>query len=176
MAWPLYTTGSRPALANNAANTGLYANGAQTHAFGTRLWVNTTAGVVPSAFTASFTQLTQLRKADWQPADNDSRDVTHLLSPYRVKEKRASWGNPGMYDLEFNYTAALMERQASYRPDPTVSDDNHRYVIVEDPDGSVHQLYGFFQPPNKQAGVQQNENVIAQKFESCGLDTFVKSA
>ena len=65
MPFPLYTTASRPAATNNAGNTGLYANGAQTHAFGTRLWVSTTPGVVPSAFTASFTQQTQLRKADW---------------------------------------------------------------------------------------------------------------
>lgn len=176
MAWPLYTTGVRPTAANNAANTGLYAFGTQTHSFGSRVWINTTAGIAPTAFTASFTQLTQNRKANWQPADTDSRDITHNLSPYRSRERRASWGNPGSYDLEFNYTPALYERQAALTPSPVISDENHRYMIVEDPDGSVHQLYGFFQPPTKTHDCTASENVITQKFESCTIDTYVKSA
>ncbi len=176
MPWPLYTTSSRPPAAGNAANTALYANGSQSHSFATRVWVNTTAGTTPSAFTASFTHLTQCRKANWEPADFDARDVTHNLSPYRFKERRSSWGNPGRYQMEFNYTPAVYERQAQLTPSPTVSDDNHRYLVVEDPDGSVHQLYGFFQNPNKAHDSTANENVIEQAFESCGVDTYVKSA
>jgi hypothetical protein len=176
MAWPLYTVGgTTPTAANNAANTGLYAAGFSTHSFGTRVWANTTAGTVPSAFTASFTQLTQVRKANWEPADNDMRDVTHLLSPFRFKERRGSWGNPGRYQFEFNFTPTIMQRQSSYRVDPTVLDENHRYLIVEDPDGSVHQVYGCFQPPKKSNDVTANENVIEQAFEACGIDYYVKS-
>jgi hypothetical protein len=176
MPWPLYTTSARPATANNAGNTGLYANGSQSHSFGTRAWVSTSPSTsTPSAFTASFTQLGGLRKANWSPADFDSRDVTHLLSPYRVREKRASWGNPGSYEFEFNYTPVGYEYRASLTPSPAVVDDNHRYLIVEDPDGSVHQLYGFFHAPQKQADIGTNENVISQKFDSCGVDTFVRS-
>lgn len=177
MPWPLYTSSSRPTAANNAGNVALYANGSQSHSFGTRVWVSTSPSLsAPSAFTASFTQLGGLRKANWNPADFDARDITHMLSPYRVKERRASWGNPGSYDFEFNYTASVYEARAALTPSPAIADDNHRYLIVEDPDGSVHQLYGFFHPPQKQADIGTNENVITQKFDSCGIDTFVKSA
>lgn len=176
MAWPLFTTSARPTAAGNAANTGLYANGSQSHSFATRVWVSTTPGVVPSAFTASFTHLTQNRKANYEPGAFDARDVTHNLSPYRHKERRSSWGNPGQIALEFNYTTAVYERQSALTPSPAVADDNHRYLIVEDPDGSVQQLYGWFDEPKKQHDCTANENVIEQTFMAGGVSTFVKSA
>ena len=177
MAWPLYTTASRPATVNNAANTGLYAVGSQAHSFGSRVWVSTTPGVVPSAFTASFTQLPQVRKAQYTPGETEKTEKSHLLSPYRTREMRGSWNVPGSYDLEFNATTSLREQLSGLTVNPTVADDNHRYVVVEDPNGAVHQVYGFFQQPSgDQKTIEATDNTLTQKFESCGIDYYVNAA
>lgn len=179
MAWPLYAVGgTRPTLVNNAANTGLYAYGSQSHPFGSRVWVSTTPSAsTPSAFTASFTQLPQVRKAVYTPGETEKTEKSHLLSPYRTREMRGSWNVPGSYDLEFNATTPLREQLAGLTVNPTVADDNHRYLVVEDPNGSVHQVYGFFQPPSgDQKTIEATDNTLTTKFESCGIDYFVNAA
>lgn len=178
MPWPLFDgTTTFPSVTNVAGTVGLYANGDQSHAFGTRLWVWTipAPNALPTNF-AAFSAVTGLRKADWNPSDTETREVSHLLSPYRVRELRASWGVPGTYDFEFNYTPARMAALTALLPGPHLIADGHKYVIVQDPDGSFHQLFGFFHPPKKVHDVASGDNVIQMKFQSCGLDVYAKSA
>ncbi len=177
MPWPLFTTSSRPPTVNNAANVGLYAVGSQSHSFGSRVWVSTTPGVVPSAFTGSFTQLPQVRKAMYTPGETEKVEKSHLLSPHRTREMRGSWNVPGSYELEFNFTTLLREILSALTVNVTAADENHRYVVVEDPNGAVHQLYGFFQPPSgDQKTIEATDNTLTQKFESCGVDYYVNAA
>jgi hypothetical protein len=177
MPWPVYDGSTTfPTGANNptGANTGLYTYGAQSDSFGTRLWVFGPS-LTPPTNAAAFTLVGNLRKADLTPVEFEKREVSHLLSPYQIREHSSSWGQPSSYEFEFNFTTALYNALCLLTPGPEFVDRGHRYIIVEDPDHSCHQLYGFFQAPKKTHTIESGDNVITVRFESLSVDYYVKS-
>lgn len=144
------------------------------HSYGTRFFINFFQVQVPDIF-VEFKQLTKVTYSD---QNYTKVDITHLLSPGRVKEYMPGFLDAGKLDLTFNFSPVEYDALRSWGTiDPgdityDIPDLGRSRIILMDPIGGQLVSAGYLEVPAIEVP-EDGEIVTTVTFQGSGGFTYI---